>query len=333
MRGTRPHGTILAGIAAAAMLLVAGAAAGADPPADQAALEKQLADARARLDAAAREVSKLSGELYGDREDDIARTLHGGPQGSMLGVNIGGPGERDDGVEIAGVSPGGPAESAGLRAGDVIVAVNGEVLKRSDARSPASQLIAYMRKVEPGQTVKVQYLRDGKRSTVEVKSTAAEPMMMAMMRDHEMPMGMPEGMQFLRLHGMPQHGPGFGSLELVPMTPGLSRYFGTEKGLLVVRAPREPGLGLADGDVLLGIGGRTPENPGQAFRILQSYEPGDKVKVALLRDRKRMEVEATMPAASDAHSGATPPPPRALGYPRPPPPALSGPSKDKASAD
>ena len=53
-------------------------------------------------------------------------------------------------------------------------------------------------------------------------------------------------------------GRGFHALELVPVTPKLGQYFGTDKGLLVVRAPPAPGAGLEEGDVILTIGGRTP---------------------------------------------------------------------------
>jgi len=88
----------------------------------------------------------------------------------------------------------------------------------------------------------------------------------------------------------------FRSLELVPVTPKLGAYFGTDRGLLVVRAPAAKALPLEEGDVLQTIDGRTPDNPGHAFRILQSYQPGEKVKLGVLRQRKQLTLEATMPA-------------------------------------
>jgi PDZ domain-containing secreted protein len=94
--------------------------------------------------------------------------------------------------------------------------------------------------------------------------------------------------------------------------------------LLVVRAPNESGYQLQEGDVLMGIDGRVPESPGHAFRILRSYQPGEKLKLDVLRSRKRMEVSVTVPRDRPMH-GAMPalppgtPPMPAL--PIPPPPA------------
>ncbi len=87
----------------------------------------------------------------------------------------------------------------------------------------------------------------------------------------------------------------FGSAELVPMTPKLGQYFGTETGLLVVRAPEDSRLKLEDGDVIVDIDGRTPASPSHALRILSSYQPGEKLKLNVLRTKKRMSFEITMP--------------------------------------
>ena len=87
----------------------------------------------------------------------------------------------------------------------------------------------------------------------------------------------------------------FGSAELVPLTPKLGQYFGTEKGLLVVRAPADSRLKLEDGDVIVDIDGRTPASPSHAFRILGSYQPGEKLKLNVLRMKKRMTFEITIP--------------------------------------
>lgn len=314
----------MAGACCAALLAIVPHAGFATDNVDRAELEKELAEARAELDAAAREVAEISRQLYGGESGDVMRFVHAGPRGSMLGVNIGGGAPRDEGVEVVGVSPGGPAEQAGIKTGDVLVAVDGQALKRSGERNASQQLVELMRGVEPGRAVKVDYLRDGKKRTTTVTTAPAEPPIVRVLRERMIgPVG----------EGMPMPMPGFDgvfaperafpSLELVPVTPKLGAYFGTDKGLLVVRAPAGKGLPLEEGDVLQTIDGRTPESPGHAFRILHSYQPGEKVKLGVLRQRKPLVLEATMPAPDAAqaapHRMRVPPPPPPPAHPVAPP--------------
>ncbi|MCE3285266.1 MAG: hypothetical protein K0R70_1522, partial [Steroidobacteraceae bacterium] len=279
-------------------------------PQERAALEKQLKDAQSRLDDAAREVDDLSGKLYGG-DTDVLKFRHGMPRphGAMLGINIGGEQARTDGVEVMSVSPSGPAESAGLRKGDVITAVDGKPLRKSGDRGAGRQLVEHLRGVDPGQVVKLDYLRDGKKQSASVTTVAAEPPMMRIVREH-MPMleGVELPVELEAFLGGP--GRGFSSLELVPITPKLGQYFGTDKGLLVVRAPSAAGSKLEEGDVILAIGGRTPENPRHAFRILGSYQPSEQVKVEVLRQRKRLAFEMQVPQPAEPPAFRQAPPPR-----------------------
>src|SRR5262245_31941270 len=99
--------------------------------ASQADIEQQLEAARKRLDAAAREVADLSMKLSGNVMTEVMPFPGMGPPKAVLGINLGGRGdkERSDGVEVVSVSPGGGAAQAGLKAGDVLVEVNGKALK------------------------------------------------------------------------------------------------------------------------------------------------------------------------------------------------------------
>lgn len=86
-----------------------------------------------------------------------------------------------------------------------------------------------------------------------------------------------------------------GTMELTALTPQLGRYFGTDRGVLVVRAPTHGVLKLQDGDVILSIGGRVPASSSQAIRILTSYDPGEKINLVILREHHRINVTATLP--------------------------------------
>ena len=65
------------------------------------------------------------------------------------------PGSPTSGAYIGGVRPGSPADAAGLRAGDVIVSVNGAPI------SNAAGLEAALSQAPAGSPVPISYQRDG----------------------------------------------------------------------------------------------------------------------------------------------------------------------------
>jgi serine protease Do len=66
------------------------------------------------------------------------------------------------GAKEPGIIAGGPAEQAGLKEGDIITAIDGLEI------GPTSPLDAILTQFAPGRTVTLDFLRDGKPSTVEV---------------------------------------------------------------------------------------------------------------------------------------------------------------------
>jgi aminopeptidase YwaD len=72
-------------------------------------------------------------------------------------------GSDTPGMRLAGVSPGSPADSAGLKVGDVIVEFDGKPVK--DLYEYSDALYAH----KPGDEVSVVVVRDGKRLTLKVK--------------------------------------------------------------------------------------------------------------------------------------------------------------------
>ena len=106
---------------------------------------------------------------------------------------------------------------------------------------------------------------------------------------------MPEMPAMNRVFGMYFGGGRWGDMQLAPVSEGLGKYFGTDKGLLVLRAPKDPALQLQDGDVITAIGGRDPGNPFHAMRILRSYGPGESVKLDIMRKGKSTTLNVTMP--------------------------------------
>jgi S1-C subfamily serine protease len=273
----------------ATLLLAAALISGAVRAAEdrsQEDIEKQLSDARQKLEDAAHEVAELSTQL-GKPLIDRLMLMGEGPTHAIIGAQLDASSFKD-GAHVRDVSPGGPAAEAGIRAGDVIVSVNGTDVKTEHSPADVARL---MRNVEPNSKVKIRVLRAGKPLDFEVTA-----------RPVETAWGMP---------GMPPHpevsfdafAPGFmgdmrhsvAGMELATLTPQLGAYFGTDKGVLVLRAPRNAAFNLQDGDVILSIDGREPTSGSHATRILASYQPGEKVKLQLMRQRKKMNVEALIP--------------------------------------
>ena len=246
-------------------------------------LDAQLEAARKRLDEAAHEVARLSTQMSGAVIEQVRPDV--GPGRAIIGVQLE-PAPAGTGARVRAVSPGGPAAEAGIRAGDVIVAVNGTELK---ADEPSRQVVRILRDVEPDTKVTVRVLRAGKTREFTV-TTRPGPGPMAMVRRlPDVTFG-----PFPDMEGWMIHGP-LTDMELATLTPHLGSYFGSDKGVLVLRAPADGALKLEDGDVILAIDGRQPTSGSHATRILASYQPGERVTLRILRQHKTLELEATVP--------------------------------------
>jgi S1-C subfamily serine protease len=112
-------------------------------------------------------------------------------------------------------------------------------------------------------------------------------------------------------------------MELADLSPALGQYFGTSQGVLVIRVPHDGDfLKLQDGDVILNIDGRVPENGSHATRILRSYQPGERIHLQVMRQKKALELEGTLP---DRHPFGPGPEPGPEGRGEHPPPPDRGP--------
>lgn len=252
-------------------------------------LEAKLAEARARLEQAAHEVAELSSEMGRPLINKFVFDSERPPR-AVIGVQLD-PASGNEGARIAEVSPGGAADEAGLRAGDVITRLNGTDVKGDGT---ARQVVGLMRKIEPESKVDIRVTRDGKQRDFVV--TARRGVTFLGMREPVIPPIPPIPANIREFDGrfgpVFIHGP-LGDMELATLTPQLGRYFGTDKGVLVVRAPKD--FKLEDGDVILSIDGREPTSGSHATRILSSYQPGEKVVIKVMRQQKTLSVETTLP--------------------------------------
>lgn len=273
-------------------------------------VEVEMRDAESRLADAARRVAELSMQRLPQLARHWTTEIDARP---VLGITIRDreTGQPVEGVEVSGVTPGGAAGEAGLRAGDVIASINGTSLGADSAASANARLLDFMSGVEPGDVLEIEYLRNGTSGQVALEPRSAEPRFFGFHGpgpDFRVPMppdavaapAVPPavGNRFVFI----TEAGGLGDMEMVTLTKGLGRYFGTDEGLLVVRAPEDADTyKLEDGDVILNIDGREPKSVSHAVRILGSYQAGESLTIRIMRDRRARTLEIELP---DERTGA-----------------------------
>ncbi len=132
---------------------------------------EQLSRAHRELREASREVAQAHRDLArSGREIEIIQEINLGDR-AVIGVVLGR--QTEEGVEIIGVSPDGPAERAGIQPGDVLVSIRGERLAGDEeARQSVFQV---MREVTDGEELAVEVNRKGQTYTYTVTAEQREP--------------------------------------------------------------------------------------------------------------------------------------------------------------
>lgn len=236
------------------------------------------------------------------------------------------------GAEVQGLTPGGPAEEAGVKVGDVVVKINGKILTTpfidvkvdDDESAPAARLREAVAELRDGDKVELVVKRGGELKTLTLTARRMPGPLVSVWTgkggnfDFDLDLD-------LDLDGK---GPGGGrmfvfrdwlELELASLNPELGEYFGTSEGVLVIRPGRNDSLKLRAGDVILKVGDRVATSPSRVLRALRSFDPGEAVTLEVLRKRERLTLRATVPEAG-GHSPvevSPPPPPEAPPAPRP----------------
>jgi PDZ domain-containing secreted protein len=301
-------------IALVAVALVAGlgvAPAGAQTEQEREELEKRLRELRTEM----REVERNLMELRGSRTWSYVapRVMAFSSNRARLGVTVQNRADEatdEMGAVLQSVVEDGPAGKAGLQAGDIVTSFNGEALTgrypaagRSESE-PARKLIDLVSEMDEGDEVVLEYVRDGRSYTATATLEIVEPEWFGV--------GSPNANVRIMTRGLDFSGPGRGSvgigqeglitfstgvwadIELVALNPNLGRYFGVDEGLLVVNAPEEISQ-LQAGDVIVAIGGRDADTPSRALRILRSYDEGEEIEMAIMRDQSRQTIKVVVP--------------------------------------
>jgi membrane-associated protease RseP (regulator of RpoE activity) len=216
-----------------------------------------------------------------------------------------------DHPQIVSVDPSSPAERAGIRQGDVLLAYDGQDVRRE---------IAMNRLLRPGRTVRVR-VRVQRENEVRDRAVKVAPMRDVAWREWAPGVAaapparprtprapgapwaviVPEPAQPAAIDGpTPAPGPvisiarfsGLAGAHMETITPGLGETIGVERGVLVISVP--PGgpaheSGLIDGDVILKANGRDVRSVLELRRLVAGSD-GRSVKLDVARKGKVRQV-------------------------------------------
>ena len=278
--------------------------------------EKQMREAEQAMREAARQIERTAKDKA--RAEIERRVVLFGDH-ARLGVVL--RQEKDPATEAVGavieaLTPGSPAEEAGLQAGDIITKFDGHPLTTGkvdadeDESLPTARLMDLAKSLTDGQKVTLEVRRGNASKTVEVTARRAVGSAMRVITGRHVE---PPDLADIEIPDIPDIdvdvmvGHSWQDIDLVALNPDLGEYFGTGEGLLVVHTPKNEGLKLRAGDVILKIGDRTPGTPSKALRILRSYEGGESVPVQVLRKKEKLSLSLLIPERRVGHMRHTAP--------------------------
>ena len=255
-----------------------------------AAAREGMEEARERMAEAAREMAEAvrEAELRGHFDELVERYGHG--DRAFLGVLISEQGEQ--GITVAGLSPDGGAEKAGVVEDDVIVAINGESLVGDD--EPVDVLHEILEDVAPGDAVELVVLRDDETIPLEVVTTApVSDFRMAARRLGRIGRDFGRDFDFEwrerrpgRLDRRERDG-----LRLADIGEDLGDYFGVDAGVLVLDTPAKSGF--MPGDILKRIDGAAVSSAADGHRLLRRLTEDAQAEVR--RKNRKVMVDVSPP--------------------------------------
>ena len=200
----------------------------------------------------------------------IERTsLNAGARPGYLGVEL----ANGDSTApfVSGVEPGSPAQAAGIQPGDIISKIGATDVQNARAFRDA-----------------IQSLGEGATSTIHVARAGKPLALTATLAAASQPKVLPERQPIL-------------GLRLSDRTDG----DGLIAKTILKGSPAANG-GMKSGDILLKIDGSPIRTSFDISIALADHQPGDKVKLTLLRDGKETELDYPLLAATDSDLGVGP---------------------------
>jgi len=181
-----------------------------------------------------------------------------------------------EGAYVADVTPGGPAAQAGLRAGDIVVAINGESIETS------TELTRRVGQASPGETLRLEIIREERRQTVNVRSGTRPADVNAGQT------GADEGQDAQPDRPVAPSGEAVEGMTLAPLSEALRSRFSipeTVRGLVITAAvptSRAGRAGVEPGFVIVQANGRPVSTVAELRAVVEQAKAANRDGVLLL---------------------------------------------------
>jgi serine protease Do len=209
------------------------------------------------------------------------------------------------GAEVVSLDHDAPAAKAGIHTGDIIQAINGQIV------SDAATLSRLLRDMPVGKFVELQVMHNAKIERVHLQLADRAALVQHAWSHHfhvPIPEPAPIVNSFVGEHAVAGNGPiaegdavdsqAYIGAQVEPLTPQLAKFFGVRAGTgLLVRAVEDKspaGLaGLDAGDVILSANGMPLETTSDWMQTLRT-NAGHPVPIVVLRNRKVITLAITV---------------------------------------
>lgn len=311
---------------------------------ERAKLRAELDQSREQLAETSKRIAELSMKLNDFSPHSYAFQYLNAPKRALVGVVLGVDGDQ---VSIVGLTPNGPAAKAGILVGDRLVAIDGKAVPKGQGDAAVATARNLFGDLEDGQSVAIDVQREGKtlRFTPKAERRAPAEWNQLFGRPLELDLKRLGDLKELRiLEGMPEtlaplgdlgernvqviieregDGPGagikrveklringHGNLNLSSLNPELGKYFGADRGILVLEADANTLPQLKSGDVIQVIDGQPADSVTDVMRLIARKPKGEFITIEIVRERQRQVLNVPAPEPRmfffDDHPHGTP---------------------------
>ena len=256
------------------------------------------------------------------RDTQRAVQISGGP-GSWIGVSVRDLAEEDvtkaklpgpGGVLVEDVSKESPAETAGMKAGDVIAEFDGERVRGT------RQFTRLVHETPAGRKVQATVMRDGQRVPLTIApresgahffgdfSNMPEIAVMPAPPVPPAPPAPPAHRDFFEFGELIGRGSTRLGLTVSDLQPQLADYFGVKDGVLVTSVTSDSlaaKAGVKAGDVITTLNGANVTSPSELRQRTSRLNEGDELSIGVSRDRKPLTLKGKVEGLNQRRRSAT----------------------------